>query len=120
MTNTEPLPLFYSLNRFLEHDDHIGAGSVEICTATFGLGVVDKESNKPAKISHRRKARHLWMGLSLSLFPRSADQGLQEIWSTVVRRVGGDRGQSRNKTTRAGQKKKNLFGSRSRTKEKKT
>jgi hypothetical protein len=55
MTNTEPLPLFYSLNRFLDHDDHIGAGSVEICRATFGLGVIDRENSKPAKISAEGK-----------------------------------------------------------------
>ncbi len=56
MTNTEPLPLFYSLNRFLEHDDHIGAGSVdEICRATFGLSVIDKESGKTSKISAEGK-----------------------------------------------------------------
>jgi hypothetical protein len=36
-------------------DDHIGAGSVEICRATFGLGVIDKESSKPAKISAEAK-----------------------------------------------------------------
>jgi hypothetical protein len=35
------LPLFYSLNRFLQHDGHIGAGSVEICRADFLLDVLD-------------------------------------------------------------------------------
>jgi hypothetical protein len=34
------------------------------------------------------------------------------------RGMGGDRGQSRNKTKRAGQKENNLFGSRPRTKQK--
>jgi hypothetical protein len=37
----EPLPLFYSLNRFLQHEGHIGAGSVEICRAEFLLDVLD-------------------------------------------------------------------------------
>jgi hypothetical protein len=37
----EPLPLFYSLNRFLQHEEHIGAGSVEICRAEFLLDVLD-------------------------------------------------------------------------------
>ncbi len=38
----EPLPLFYSLNRFMQHvEGHIGAGSVEICRAEFLLDVFD-------------------------------------------------------------------------------
>jgi hypothetical protein len=37
----EHLPLFYSLNRFLQHEGHIGAGSVEICRAEFLLDVLD-------------------------------------------------------------------------------
>jgi hypothetical protein len=55
MANTKPLPLFYSLNRFLEHDDHTGAGSVEICRATFDLGVIDGKSSEPAKITAEGK-----------------------------------------------------------------
>ncbi len=48
IANMEPLPLSFSLNRFLEHDDHIGAGSVEIwCRATFDLGVVDGKNSEP-------------------------------------------------------------------------
>ncbi len=41
MAHMEPLPLFYSLNRFLQHEGHIGAGSVEICRAEFLLDVLD-------------------------------------------------------------------------------
>ncbi len=51
MTRSEPLPLFYSLNRYLEHDDHIGVGSVEICRATFVLDVQGKDKRKEATIS---------------------------------------------------------------------
>ncbi len=31
----------HSLNRFLQHEGHIGAGSVEICRAEFLLDVLD-------------------------------------------------------------------------------
>ncbi len=41
MAHMEPLPIFYSLNRFLQHEGHIGAGSVEICRAEFLLDVLD-------------------------------------------------------------------------------
>ena len=41
MVHMEPLPLFYSLNRFLQHEGHIGAGSVEICRAEFLLDVLE-------------------------------------------------------------------------------
>jgi hypothetical protein len=41
MAHMEPLPLFYSLNRFLQHDGNIGAGSVEICRAEFLRDILD-------------------------------------------------------------------------------
>jgi hypothetical protein len=44
-------PLFCSLNRYLEHDEHIGAGSVEICRATFVLDVRKKGGHKENLIS---------------------------------------------------------------------
>jgi hypothetical protein len=47
----ETLPLFYSLNRYLEHEGHIGAGSVEICRATFVLDARKKEEGKENLIS---------------------------------------------------------------------
>jgi hypothetical protein len=52
----EPLPLFYSLNRYLEHDEHIGAGSVEICRATFVLDVKKKGERQDALISVEGKS----------------------------------------------------------------
>ena len=55
MADMEPLPLFFSLNRFLAHDDHIGAGSVEICRATFDLGVVGKKDSEPTRITAEGK-----------------------------------------------------------------
>ena len=55
MADMEPLPLFFSLNRFLAHDDHIGAGSVEICRATFDLGVVGKMDSEPTRITAEGK-----------------------------------------------------------------
>jgi hypothetical protein len=45
----EPLPLFYSLNRFLQHEGHIGAGSVEICRAEFLLDVLDANLGKASQ-----------------------------------------------------------------------
>ncbi len=45
----------FSLNRFLAHDDHIGAGSVEICRATFGLGVVGEKNFEPTRITAEGK-----------------------------------------------------------------
>jgi hypothetical protein len=47
----ETLPLFYSLNRYLEQDGHIGAGSVEICRATFVLDARKKGERKENLIS---------------------------------------------------------------------
>jgi hypothetical protein len=47
----ETLPLIYSLNRYLEHDEHIGAGSVEICRATFVLDARKKGERKEIFIS---------------------------------------------------------------------
>jgi hypothetical protein len=46
----ETLPLFYSLNRYLEQDGHIGAGSVEICRATFVLDAREKGEGKGKKL----------------------------------------------------------------------
>jgi hypothetical protein len=39
------------LNRYLEHDEHIGAGSVEICRATFVLDARKKGERKEKLIS---------------------------------------------------------------------
>ncbi len=36
----DPLPIYYSLNRFIDHEACISAGSVEICRALFKLEVV--------------------------------------------------------------------------------
>ena len=55
MADVKPLPLFFSLNRFLAHDDHIGAGSVEICRATFDLGVVDGKNSELIRITAEGK-----------------------------------------------------------------
>jgi hypothetical protein len=55
MADMEPLPLFFSLNRFLAHDDHIGAGSVEICRAAFNLGVVGEKDSEPTRITAEGK-----------------------------------------------------------------
>jgi hypothetical protein len=79
MTDMEPLPLFFSLNRFLAHDDHIGAGSVEICRATFDLGVVGEKNSEPTKITAEGKLDTCG-SVSLSFFPLATGQRLQEIW----------------------------------------
>ena len=39
------------MNRYLEHDEHIGAGSVEICRATFLLDARKKGEDKEKLIS---------------------------------------------------------------------
>jgi hypothetical protein len=49
MARTEPLPLFYSLNRFIDHEACISAGSVEICRAAFTLDVVGEGASSTAK-----------------------------------------------------------------------
>jgi hypothetical protein len=43
MSKTDPLPIFYSLHRFIDHEACISAGSVEICRALFKLDVVGGE-----------------------------------------------------------------------------
>jgi hypothetical protein len=42
---TDPLPLFFSLKRFMDHEDCISAGSKEICRASFVLDVVGEEAS---------------------------------------------------------------------------
>ncbi len=49
MSKTDPLPIFYSLNRFIDHEACISAGSVEICRALFKLDVVGKGTGKAVK-----------------------------------------------------------------------
>jgi len=55
MSRTEPLPLFYSLNRFIEHEACISAGSVEICRALFILDVVGEGANNAGKLTAEGK-----------------------------------------------------------------
>ena len=49
MTKTDPLPLFYSLNRFIDHKACISAGSVEICRASFVFDVVGEGASSTVK-----------------------------------------------------------------------
>ena len=49
MSKTDPLPIFYSLNRFIDHEACISAGSVEICRALFKLDVVEEGTGYTAK-----------------------------------------------------------------------
>ena len=51
MSKTEPLPLFYSLNRFIDHEACISAGSVEICRASFILDVLGEGANSVGKLT---------------------------------------------------------------------
>jgi hypothetical protein len=74
------LPLFYSLNRYLEHDWLIGAGSVETCRATFALDARKKGEGKENLISVEGKL-DTRRSVSLSLFLLTAGQGLPEIRS---------------------------------------
>ena len=66
MADVEPLPLFFSLNRFLAHDDHIGAGSVKICRVTFDLGVVGEKNSEPTRITAEGKLDTTCGSVSLS------------------------------------------------------
>ena len=45
----DPLPIFYSLNRFVDQEACIGAGSVEICWALFQLDVVEEGTSGTVK-----------------------------------------------------------------------
>jgi hypothetical protein len=45
----EPLPLFYSLNKFIDHEACISAGSAEICRASFVLDVIGEDANGSVK-----------------------------------------------------------------------
>ncbi len=49
MAKTDPLSIFYSLNRFIEHEACISAGSVEICRALFVLDVVGEGASSTVK-----------------------------------------------------------------------
>ncbi len=51
MSSMEPLPLFYSLNRFIDHEACISAGSVEICRASFILDVSGEGANSAGKLT---------------------------------------------------------------------
>jgi hypothetical protein len=56
MAHTEPLSLFYYFNRFLQHDGHIGAGSVETCRAEFLLDILDGNLGTPAQANVEGKS----------------------------------------------------------------
>ncbi len=45
----DSLPIFYSLNRFIDHEACISAGSVEICRALFKLDVVEEGTDNTVK-----------------------------------------------------------------------
>ncbi len=45
----DPLPIFYSLNRFIDHEACISAGSVQICRALFKLDVVGEGTGNTIK-----------------------------------------------------------------------
>ena len=45
----DPLPIFYSLNRFMDQEACISAGSVEICRALFQLDVVEEGTGSTVK-----------------------------------------------------------------------
>ena len=51
----ESLPLFYSLNRFIDHEACISAGSAEICRASFVLDVIGEDANGSVKRAVERK-----------------------------------------------------------------
>ena len=46
---TDPPPLFYSLKRFMDHEECISAGSKEICRASFVLDVVGEGASSMVK-----------------------------------------------------------------------
>jgi hypothetical protein len=91
MADVEPLPLFFSLNRFLAHDDYIGAGSVEICRATFDFGVVGEKNSGPTRITAEGKldtcgSVSLSHSSHLQQFKDCRKYGLREV---VLSGIGG-------------------------------
>ena len=49
MARMEPLPLFYSLNRFIDHEACISVGSTETWRASFVLDVIGEDANGSVK-----------------------------------------------------------------------
>jgi hypothetical protein len=49
MAKADPLSIFYSLNRFIEHEACISAGSAEICRASFVLDVIGEKASSTIK-----------------------------------------------------------------------
>ena len=78
----DPLPIFYSLNRFIDHEACISAGSVEICWALFKLDVVGEGTGNMVKQAVEGKLDTCGsVSLSHSAFSFTGCQGLQKAWS---------------------------------------
>ena len=92
MSRTEPLPLFYSLNRFIDHEACISAGSVEICRASFILDVLGEGANSAGRLTVEGKLMDTCGSVSLSHSSLLQDvkdcrkHGLKEV---VLSGIGG-------------------------------
>ncbi len=82
MSKEDPFPIFYSLNRFIDHEACISAGSVEICRALFKLDVVGKE---PAARSSEQW-KESWIHVDLFLFPTLLIYRMSKIAESMVSR----------------------------------
>ena len=91
MARMEPLPLFYSLNRFIDHEACISAGSIETWRASFVLDVIGEDANGSVKRAMEGKL-DTYGSLSLSRFSHLQDikdcrkYGLKEV---VLSGIGG-------------------------------
>ena len=91
MARMEPLPLFYSLNRFIDHEACISARSIETWRASFVLDVIGEDANGSVKRAMEGKL-DTYGSLSLSHYSHLQDikdcrkYGLKEV---VLSGIGG-------------------------------
>ncbi len=82
MSKTDPLPIFYSLNRFIDHEACISAGSVEICRALFKLDVAGEGTGSTVKRAVEGK-----LDVDLFLFPTPLIYRMLKIAESMVSRL---------------------------------
>ena len=79
----DPLPIFYSLNRFIEQEACISAGSVEICRALFQLDVVREGTSGTVK----QEWKESWIHVDLFLSPTLLIYRMSKIAESMVSRL---------------------------------
>ncbi len=88
MARMEPLPLFYSLNRFIVDEACIHAGSTEIYRASFVLDVIGEDSQA------NESSTHVDLSLSVALSHSSHLQDVKDcrkhgFKKVVLSSIGG-------------------------------